>query len=81
MSHVIELPDHIYRAIERYAAQRGQSPEAVILAWGKAIEDEVAAEAQLAETTAPTVDASRIDNPQFDPWAGLHGAFTATPLI
>jgi hypothetical protein len=22
---------------------------------------------------------SRVDDPQFDPWAGIHGAFTASP--
>jgi hypothetical protein len=79
MGHVIELPDHIYRAIERYAAKRGQSPEAVILEWGKAIEAEVEAQAQAGAAPSTSFDPSRIDNPQFDPWSGMHRAFTANP--
>ena len=77
MGHVIELPEHIYRAIERDAARRGQSPEAAILEWGKAIEAEVGVETQ--PVSPVTFDSSRIDNPQFDPWAGMHGAFAANP--
>lgn len=37
MSHTIELPDELYRAIERYAAQRGETAEAVIVAWAESL--------------------------------------------
>jgi hypothetical protein len=37
MSHTIELPDELYRAIERYAAQRGETAESFILAWAESL--------------------------------------------
>ncbi len=33
MSHTIELPEELYRAIEHYAAERGETAQAVILDW------------------------------------------------
>lgn len=33
MSHTITIPDELYRAIEVYAARRGETAEAAILAW------------------------------------------------
>ncbi len=37
MSHTIELPDELYRTIEHYAAQRGETAEAVILHWAQTL--------------------------------------------
>lgn len=37
MSRTIELPDEAFRAIERYVAQRGETPEAVIIAFAQSV--------------------------------------------
>ncbi len=33
MSHIVEVPDELYRKIERYAAERNQDPESLIASW------------------------------------------------
>lgn len=40
MSHTIMIPDELYRAIEAYAARRGESAEAAILAWAQSLHSE-----------------------------------------
>jgi hypothetical protein len=42
MSHVIQLPDDVYQTLEAYAAQRGQTPEAVVLSWARALREQLA---------------------------------------
>ncbi len=32
MSHVFRVPDEVYREIAAYAAQRGQTPDALLIA-------------------------------------------------
>ena len=63
MSHTIELPDETYQAIERYAAQRGETPEAVIeaaiIAWAANFKE------QLTQSTSPD---DGVDDPTRDPW-------------
>jgi hypothetical protein len=71
MSHTIELPDELYRALERYAAQRGQTAEAAILAWATTIQREATA------ATNHSGAQTSINDPTRDPWAGFRGATTA----
>ncbi len=75
MSHTIELPDEIYRALERYAAQRGQTPEAAVLAWATTIQREVAAATD--QSSAQDALQDGVNDPARDPWAGFRGATTA----
>lgn len=69
MTHTLELPEEIYQALTEEAARRGQSPQALIQAWVATLH---------AETTTPAAkDEQRVNNPQFDPWAGFRNATTA----
>jgi hypothetical protein len=72
MSHVIELPDDLYRAIERYAAEHGETAEAVIIALAQS----VAAQAGPAKPTGEQPAENGIDDPTRDPWAGFRGITT-----
>jgi len=33
MSHIVEVPDELYRKIEQYAVKHQRKPEAVIVSW------------------------------------------------
>ncbi len=33
MSHIVEVPDELYRKIEQYAVKHQREPEAVIVSW------------------------------------------------
>lgn len=39
MSHMLELTDEQYQAIERAAADRGQTPDALIASWIAALDE------------------------------------------
>lgn len=67
MSHVIELSDEVYKAIEAYAAKHKQTPEEVIQAWAKA--------ASTGETATghEAGEHERVNDPAYDPWAGFRG--------
>jgi hypothetical protein len=69
MSHAVLIPDELYRTIEEYAARRGESVEAAILAWAASLKQRSEAASEMARTEA----ASRIDDPAHDPWAGFRG--------
>ncbi len=71
MGHTIELPDDLYRAIERYAAQRGETAEAVIIALAQGV---------AARASAPTVEdiSGYIYNPAEDPLAEFLGTVELT---
>ena len=77
MSHTIELPDELYRAIERYAAQRGETAEAVIVAWAASIQREVLTAPAESRNGATGSIADGNNDPARDPWAGFRGATTA----
>lgn len=38
MSHVLELPDEVYKRIEAYAASRGLTPEEAVRVWADRLE-------------------------------------------
>lgn len=62
MSHVLELPDEVYKQIEAYAARRGQTPADVVREWAAA---NAGTESMPGE--------QRVGNPAYDPWAGFRG--------
>ena len=69
MSHVFQVPDDIYMEIAAYAAQRGQTPDALLMAL-------VTGGVELlkkVESTVP-VQVSKYD-PSRDPLAPFIGAF------
>jgi hypothetical protein len=71
MSHAVLIPDELYRMIEEYAARRGESAEAAILAWAESLREQ---QSEATAETAPTEAASdRINDPEHDPWAGFRG--------
>jgi hypothetical protein len=70
MSHAVLIPDELYRAIEAYAARRGESAEAAILAWAESLREQ---RSEATGETVPTEASGRIDDPQHDPWAGFRG--------
>lgn len=73
MSHIITIPDELYRAIEEYAARRGETAEAAVLAWAEQL-----AQSPASATPTEVSDASgRVDDPRFDPWAGFRGVAQA----
>ena len=37
MSHAVMIPDELYRAIEEYAARRGETAEAAIRTWAESL--------------------------------------------
>ena len=59
MSHTIELPDETYKAIERYAAQRGETPESIIIDWAATIQE---------PSTQSGATGDGVDDPTRDPW-------------
>ncbi len=64
MSHAVLIPDELYRAIEAYAARRGESIEAAILAWAESPR----------EQRAPVEDNdANAYNPADDPLAAFLG--------
>lgn len=69
MSHAIIIPDELYRTIEEYAARRGESAEAAVLAWAASLKQSSATTTEAASTES----ASPIDDPLRDPWAGFRG--------
>lgn len=73
MSRTIELPEELYRAIEHYAANRGETAQAIILDWATTIQREVAR----TTTAVPTTREDGVNDPARDPWAGFRGATTA----
>jgi hypothetical protein len=40
MNHAVLIPNELYRAIEEYAARRGESAEAAILVWAESLRGE-----------------------------------------
>lgn len=73
MGHTIELPDELYRALERYAEQRGETVETTILAWATQV---VSPEAQ--QVADP--EATAMYNAAEDPLAEFLGAGELTSL-
>lgn len=71
MSHVIELPDDLYRAIERYAAARGETAEAVVIALAQRVAE---------RATAPLVEdiSGYVYDPADDPLAEFLGTVELT---
>lgn len=69
MSHAVTVPDELYRAIEDYATRRGESAEAVILAWAESLKQRSDATTE----SPPSEVSSRVNNPTYDPWAGFRG--------
>jgi hypothetical protein len=72
MAHSIQIPDELYEAIERYAVQRGQTPEHAILAWAAEIQRQVE-ERQHPDQSGVVAE----PHDPYDPWAGFRGAFEA----
>jgi hypothetical protein len=69
MSHIFQVPDEIYTEIAAYAARRGQTPDALLMAL-------VMGGVELlkrVESTAPAHEASY--DPAHDPLAPFIGAF------
>jgi hypothetical protein len=66
MAHTVELPDDLYRAIERYAAERGETAEALILAWAQSLTNP-------ASHPSPTQTAEPMYDPADDPLAEFLG--------
>jgi hypothetical protein len=69
MSHAVMIPDDLYRVIEAYAAGRGESAEAVILAWARGLgeQHEQRGQAPVEE------DDTFVYNPADDPLAAFLG--------
>lgn len=70
MSHTVELPDTIYEAIERYARQRGETPEMVIVAWGRSIQEQVE-QSKTDQQPSEQQPVPQATQQPFDPWQGF----------
>jgi hypothetical protein len=69
MSHIFHVPDEIYRKIVAYAAQHGQNPDALLMAWvKKGVE-------QLNQAEPTTSRHEALYDPAHDPLAPFIGAF------
>ncbi len=69
MSHVFQVPDEVYNEIATYAAQRGQTPDSLLIAL-------VTGGVELlkrVESTTPAPEAPY--DPSYDPLAPYIGAF------
>lgn len=79
MSHTISIPDELYHAIEEYAARRGETAEAAVLAWAEQLARFTASAPSMPESGPENglEVPSRVDNPRFDPWAGFRGVAEA----
>jgi hypothetical protein len=66
MSHAALIPDELYRAIEAYAARRGESAEEAILAWPERLREQ--------RECAPVEDNdANVYHPADDPLAAFLG--------
>ncbi len=66
MSHAVVIPDDLYRAIEDYAARRGESAEETILAWARSLLEQ-------AEQASAEEDEASVYDPADDPLAAFLG--------
>ena len=69
MSHVFQVPDEVYNEIATYAAQRGQTPDALLMAL-------VTGGVELLKRVESTVPTHEMQyDPAHDPLAPFIGAF------
>ena len=69
MSHVFRVPDEVYREIAAYAAQHGQTPDALLIALVKEGME------QLKQTDSMAAIPKVFYDPAHDPLAPFIGAF------
>lgn len=69
MSHVFRVPDEVYREIAAYAAQHGQTPDALLIALVKEGME------QLKQTDSMAAIPKGFYDPAHDPLAPFIGAF------
>lgn len=69
MSHVIEVPDEMYAEVAKHAAERGQTPDALLL--------DIVSEA-VAQLSATMPELQRPYDPANDPLAPFIGAFDSS---
>lgn len=69
MSHVFQIPDDIYMELVTYAAQRGENPDALLMAFVKEGVE------QLKHTESMVAIHKASYNPADDPLAAFVGAF------
>lgn len=79
MSHILELSDEVYRALELYAQERHQSPEEALasLVRGIALGNGNGAAGASAPDETPGANGSETQAEYLDPWEGFRGKYTA----